>query len=464
MCFNRRHHCPHKQSSELFEKIHGPCNLSEYGQKYKWTDGKPRETLRPAPKALTSDAPMECSTINRLDFKPHEVKVPPPKQKSSYAKPDGKIEKDSEYRLKYTGDIVPPPKAIRPPNTKAVDESPFNARSTQQTDFPNWGNPKPNRYNEQRVYSPPKEKFQGKSTVQADYISRGRMSPTQSMKPAPVVLSSSEPFQSYSNYKADFHVHPIPPKHIQEREVYQPSKDGFKGTSTFTADFKAHYGTMPPQSLKPAPTSLKSNEPFNAKTVQSSDFQPWETQARQKRPPTKYNPPIEKFQAKSCFADDFKHYGPVSPSKSLKPPQKPVASDKPFEGTTIKSVDFKSWPLDARAKPIRHEKDYQPPTQTFNGTSTMQLSFKGAYGPPANSAKPEQQASQGSGKLDGKSVYRDSFTPKHNDPCPTTFFKPDNMDSTSRYLYSHQDKTGHKFFAPLSEITKAALQTATGQA
>ena len=465
--FSRRHRCPHKPNNDPLgsSKNSVPCKVTEYSLKYKWTDGRPRESLRPPQRALTQDAPMECHTIQKVDFVPHSVRPISPKAKPTYVRPEGRVEKDSEYKLKYTGEQVPPPQPIKPTHNKLMTDTQFQGNTTQKTDFVDWGTPQLERHGEQKVYEPPVEKFKAISTVQADYVNKGHFSPTQSMKPPQIPKTSSEPFDSSTNYKHDFKAHEILPRVVQEKEVYQPRKEVFGGTSTFKSDYRQHSQYKPSPSMKPTQVAMKTDKTFDSKSIQNTDFRAWELPSKQKRTPPVYVPPTEKFPSRSTFRDDYKDYGPVTPSRSLKPPQNPVNSGEPFQGSTVQKLDYQMWTLDSPTKPIIHGKDYQPPVQKFSGQSTFQTSYKGKYGPPADSAKPPPIAAQGSGKIDCETIYRNMFSPKSFTTCPTTFFKGD-LDTTSRFLYSHQDKTGHKFFAPMEVITKDAAKYAmnTGQA
>ena len=406
---------------------------------------------------------MEAKTIQKMDYVSHQVAPPTPKAKAVYHKPAGSIEKDSEYRLKYTGLSVPPPKPMRPVHNRVAGDEPFSGQSTQKKDFIAWGTPQRERPPEQRVYVPPTKKFDGISTVKADYTDRGPMPPTLSMKPSQVVRMSDEPFQSSTNYRNDFVCHPIAPKAVREKEVYQPSKVPFSGVTTFVADFHPHTDFKLTPTLKPAAVPLHSDFPFEGQSIQATDFQHWDLPPKHKCDPPTYSPPKEKFTAQSSIKTDYKAYGVVTPSKSMKPLPRPVSQTHPFSGSTNHRSDFQSWPLDSRAKPVRHGREYQPPSQKFSGESTFQTSYKGMYGPPSTSAKPAEKAVQEGGKMNGSTIYRDAFTPKQQEVCAASLLK-DDLDPTNRLVYSHQDKTGHKFFSPIKQAAQAAVSLATGQA
>ena len=463
LALHRRHRCPHKPQNELFGRTHAPCKLSEYSQSYKWCQSQPRESLRPPQRALTRDCPMKVRTIQKMDYVSHPVVPHAPKAKAEYHKPTGSIEKDSEYKLKYTGQSVPPPTSMRPAHNRVAGDEPFSGLSTQKKDFVAWGTPQRDRPPEKRVYVPPMQKFEGISTVKADYTDQGPTTLTLSMKPSQVVRMSDEPFQSSTNYRKDFICHPLAPKAVRERDVYQPSKVAFSGTTTFVADFQPHTDFKPTPSLKPAAAPLHSDFPFEGRSVQATDFQLWDLPPKHRSPPPVYSPPKEKFTAQSSIKMDYRDYGKVTPSKSMKPVPRPVTQDQPFSGTTNHRSDFQSWPLDSREKPIRHGREYRPPSQQFSGESTFQTSYKGMYGRPSTSAKPEEKAAQEGGKMNGITIYRDAFTPKQQDVCAASLLK-DDLDPTNRLVYSHQDKTGHKFFSTIKEAAQAAVPLATGQA
>ena len=450
----RRHHCPHptKPKTDIITRTEFTSNIgaTEYKTIFLPHNARPRGILKPPQRALTHDAPMTCDTTNRLDYVRHSVSLPVPRPPPIYKRPEGTMNKESEYKKEFRSKTPEPVKPALPPLSQVrTTNEPFLGQSTQAGDFIAYELPPREFHGERRVYEPPTEPFAGISTMQSDYIGASLVEPTKSVKPSQTPKLSREPFQNNTCHKDDYRSFPIPERFQAPKQLHQPPDEPFNGVSTFTTDFPGHRGVKPASSLKPPITTKTSHASLDSLTISRQSYRKWEIPPRYSRPPTVYEPPKEKFDARSLFSNDFVDYGVPEPTVSYKPKMDPVKHTTPLEKNTVHRLDFQPWDVTNRQLPIRQERPYEPPIERFEAMSTTSEVYRGEYAPPASTAKPQLKAYSKKDTFDGQSTYKESFS--------RGGFRPDCITrhpTIPGYQFSHQDsRTGHKFYIPVPAAT-----------
>lgn len=427
------------------------CPLTEYTQQFKKFSVKPRECLRPPQRPRTHDCKTEYKTVNREDYIAHPVSPPRPRPPAIYKRPEGKLRTKTEYRKQYQGQWTHPARTVRPAAARKDVSGPFDHKSTQMIDFVTFPLPPREYHGEKRVYKPPSDTFDGKSTVQSDFVDFGKVDLVPSLKPPQVAKVSTEPFDATTSYRHSFTPLPIPERFEMKREVYKPSEAEFDGTTTFKTDYPAHFGVVRPQSMQPQPKDTASDAPFEGATTSRLSYKRWELPARHTRPQTVYTPPKERFEAQSTFKADYPDYGPVGVVKIVRPRQKPKDQLAPFESLTTQSADFKVWTEVRRPSPICREKKYEPPVEKFDAISTFQAHYRGKTAPRAVIVKPSAATRVETSKMDCSTVYRDSFSREGFKPCPAAFLG-ESSGLKQEYVFSHQNPTsGHKYYSPVKD-------------
>ena len=430
-----------------------PCTITEYAVQFKKFKTKPRASLKPPQKPMTSDVKLDCQTTNRHDFVAHQILPSPPKPLAVYKVPEGKMELQSEYKNEFLGKWAVPANLIRPAPSRKDKREPFTHKSTQAVDFVPFPITPCELQKMKSTYEPPKEVFEGKSTIKSDFTDFGRVERTQSQKPPQTAKISTEPFDGTSYYRMCFTPQPMSERFQRRKEVYQPSQKQFYGSTTFGCDFSAHSGAQPSESMKPVQKAIKTDAPFDGTTISRMSYKVWELPMRQSRPPTVYSSPTEKFSTQSTFKKDFCDYGRVEPAKSLKPPLRVREQVTRFDGLSTQSSDFKAWKDVERPSLTKREKQYMPPTEKFNAVSTFQAHYKGKCGSRAPTAKPDMKVYSSMGKMESATSYRESYSQSGYRPCPALNVLGDGQ-KTNKYKFAHQDEaTGHKYFLPVKNIT-----------
>ncbi len=455
MLLPRRHRCPHRPHGNIMNlSSNFPCPLTEYNQQFKKFSGKPRESLRPPQKRRTYDCKTEYKTVHSQDYISHPI-TPTPSRRPTvvYKRPEGKVEGTTEYKKQYQGRWAHPAAAVRPVDARKDSAGTFDHRSTQRMDFVAFPLPPREFHGERRLYEPPTEPFDGRSTVQSDFVDFGKVDLVPSLKPPQVPKISTDPFDDTTSYRHSFTPLPIPKRFQRKRQAYTPSHVEFDGTTTFKTDYPTHTGVTPTQSMRPPQKAVASDVPFEGTTTSRLSYQPWELQlpARQSRPHRVYTPPQEFFSTQSTFKADYPDYGRVELTRSLRPQPRPKDQVAPFEALTTQGMDFKAWTDVKRPPLINREKKYEPPVEKFDATSTFQAHYRGEFAPRASLVKPPVASRVDSSKMECSTAYREGFSPGAFKPCPAIFLCESGKPE-AEFVYSHQDATtGHKYYSPVKD-------------
>ena len=459
----RRHHCPHptKPKSDIMtrtEPVHKMGSTEYKAVFFTHEETRPRDSFKPAQKALTREMPMVCDTTHKVDFVKHLVHPPVPRPPVVFKKTEGTIEGESEYKKEFRPKTSEPAKPILPVLNRIRSTSePFQTVTTQMTDFIPQKIPPREYYGERRIYEPPKEVFNGCSTLKDDYRGLPLVEPTKSMKPSQNAKVSHDKFDGTTCHKENYRPFNLPERFIKPKQVHCPPTEPFEGVSTFVAEFPVHKDIKPTASYKPPVIAKRSEGQFDSVTISRQSYRKWDLPPRFSRPPTIYEPPKEKFEGNSLFTTDFIHPGPPEQTTNYKPKAEAIKHEVPMDSDTINRLDYKTWDVTQRQELIKQEKPYEPPVEKFQGRSTTSESYRGEYAPPAPSNKPKLKPYTKGEPFNGLSTYKDCFSKGG--------FKPDfitgnpNKPMIPGYVFSHEDtRTGHKFYVPVVETTQQLVQ------
>ena len=360
------------------------------------------------------------------------------------------MESESVYKREFTPRKVEPAKPVLPQQNQVRCTDKFTEKSSYAFDYVKHSSAPRESFAEKRVYEPPTETFGGSSTVQADFKQK-EFQPVQNFKPSQKPNLSRDPFNAETLYKDDFKVFPIPGKVVRTREAYKEPSEKFGGVSTFAADFPGHRNVTPVASLRPPNNPNISNTPFRGVTESRQSYKKWELPPRFTRPAATYEPPKTGMTTRTVFGDEFVDFSKsYEPSQSCKPQLKPVQHDVPFDFKSVQHDDYQRWDVSNPRQPILQEKKYEPPTEKFQGVSTITSDFKGTYAAPALSARPPLKPYSKGAKLDGDTLYRENYSRETGKPCPAINLYAHK--ETKEYVFSHEDsKTGHHFYTHHSE-------------
>ena len=280
----------------------------------------------------------------------------------------------SEYTQqfrKYSG--ATPRRAIKPPQRPLDRDSKMACETINRRDFT------PHPVTPRAIQPPPVYKKQD-GTISSDteyrmtFEGRPSVEPTVTFRPANSRRENGDKFDHKSTQATDFVTLPIPEREtFAVKRAYEPPREPLETKSTVRRDFVDFGPTRPPQSLKPPQTQKISTDPFDGTSCYRQCFTPQRIPARYQHTKEVYKPSPDKFAGSSTYSKDFPGHTGRLPAPSMKPPQKKVASDTPFDGATESRLSYRSWELPP--KHFRPPSVYSPPTETFTKHSTFRTDY-----------------------------------------------------------------------------------------
>ena len=194
---------------------------------------------------------------------------------------------------------------------------------------------------------------------------------------------------------------------------------------------------VPAKPIRPPQAKNDSNEPFSHQSTHTVEYVVHTLQPREVYGPKYgYETPKEPFDGISTVKTDFVDFGSVQPPKSLKPQEKTLSSNQPFEGVSCYRHTFT--PPAMPPKFQRPKLEYTPPDKEFLGDTTFKVDFPAHYGiKPSKSLKPPQARVATDQPFEGKTTSRMSYRrwelPTKVSRPPTVYVPPSEkftVDST----------------------------------
>jgi hypothetical protein len=266
-----------------------------------------------------------------------------------------------------------PRRAIKPAPRPLDHDSKMACETINRQDFT------PHPVTPRAVQPPPKYKRpEGVVSSKTEYrmTFEGKPTPEPAVSYRPVVSrrEKEEKFDHKSTQANDFVTFPIPEReNFAVKRAYEPPKEPLETKSTVQKDFVDFGPVKPPVSLKPPQTPKISTEPFDNKSCYRQCYTPQPLPVRYQHAKEVYKPSPDKFSGRSTYTKDYPGHSGKLPAPSMKPPQKKVASDSPFEGVTESRLSYRSWELPA--KHFRPPTVYSPPSEAFTKHSTFRTDF-----------------------------------------------------------------------------------------
>ena len=203
----------------------------------------------------------------------------------------------------------------------------------------------------------------------------GKLSrPAVAFRPVNARKDSGGSFNHKTTQATDFVTFQIPmTENFAIKRAYEPPKEPLETKSTVQNDFVDFGPVKPPASLKPPHTPKLSTDPFDGSSCYRQCFTPQPIPARYQHMKAVYKPSPEQFAGNSTYTREFPSHTGRSPAPSMKPPQKKIGSDIPFDGATMSRLSYRSW--DLPPKHVRPPTVYSPPKEVFAKQSTFQTDF-----------------------------------------------------------------------------------------
>lgn len=279
----------------------------------------------------------------------------------------------SEYSQQFKKYSASPRKAIKPARRPVDRDSKMACKTINRQDFT------PHPVTPRAVQPPPAYK-KPEGTVSSDteytmtYEGKPLSESIVSYRPVHTRKADGEQFDHKSTQATDFVTFAIPEtENFAVKRAYEPPKEPLETKSTVKNDFVDFGPVKPPLSLKPPQTPKLSTEPFDGKSCYRQCFTPQPIPPRYQHTKEVYKPTADKFSGRSTYTKDFPGHIGKLPAPSMKPPQKKITSDTPFDGATESRLSYRL--QDLPPKHLRPPTVYSPPTETFTKHSTFKTDY-----------------------------------------------------------------------------------------
>ena len=279
----------------------------------------------------------------------------------------------SEYTQQFKKYGASPRKPIKPAAQPLDRDSKMACKTINRQDYtphpvtPRSVHPPP-------VYKKPEGTVSSHTEYRMTFEGKPLSQPVISFRPANGRKEYGDRFDHKSTQATDFVKFTIPEReNFAVKHAYEPPKEPLETKSTIKRDFVDFGPVKPPPSLKPPQTPKLSTEPFDGKSCYRQCFTPQPIPARYQHSKEVYKPSTDTFSGNTTYTKDFPGHVGKLPALSMKPPQKKVASDSPFDGVTESRLSYRSWEL-----PPRHSRPptvYSPPTEAFTKHSTFRNDY-----------------------------------------------------------------------------------------
>ncbi|XP_071953667.1 stabilizer of axonemal microtubules 1-like [Antedon mediterranea] len=433
ICTCGRHRCPHQPKAP---KTFGPCEISEYNNKYKaYNVTGRRDNFKPKQEVMQGGEPMADSTTHKSDFIPHQAEKPMMHVPDAYQPIPGDIDTLTSYTKDYPAKRSEMPKSFKATDHKMAPAGEFKGTPTYTDDYRRWKLPKRENDRGLAIYVPPSAPFEGSSTFTRDFQPK-RAEMARSMKPVEQSRTSDQPFDDNTMHKSAYVAYPAQPKYVRPKQLYAKNPNKFDDMTTFRRDYPGKYVSVV-NSFKPDMTPIKSDQPFDDNTTFKQDFKKWDVTPPHVKVPDGYVRPAGNMDLNTTSKIAFPAHA-LQERKLWKPTQRAQTNDVPFDGRTSYKQDFLKWDPKRERRGNPNQKAYERPNVPFEGSTNYQSHYIPKKVSALKAAGPDRTAHVSSDPFDDRTMYNAEYLPKAREMCPAI-----NLGA-SGYQFGEVDQRGHQ--------------------
>ncbi|XP_004373606.1 stabilizer of axonemal microtubules 1 [Trichechus manatus latirostris] len=225
------------------------------------------------------------------------------------------------------------------------------------------------------------------------------------IKPPDSKYPCGDRMECLPTYKADYlpwnqpRREPLRPPHH-----YRPASTKFDNRTTHQDDYYVK-GLVNTMSCKPPPVPKLCNIPLEDLTNYKMSYVAHPVEKRFVHEAEKFRPCEVPFESQTTHKESFRGLM-GEPAKSLKPPAKPCALDKPFSNTTEFKDNYQAWPTPQVLS--KAPATYVPPEEKMDLLTTVRAHYTYPRGSPAQSCRPVLQIKKG-GRFEGSTTTKDDY-------------------------------------------------------
>lgn len=259
------------------------------------------------------------------------------------------------------------------------------------------------------------------------------------MKPNDAAKVSDQPFEDQTDYRQSYIKHPLAPREVKEKPVWEPNNAPLDDLSHYRKDFTPK-DVGKTQSCKPNAAPYQSEAPFDGNTTQKVDYIPWPTGKPFVREYDVYRKPEGEMYMNTTTHTDYTKK-PMERQMAVRPLDAKRVPGK-FDDTTNYKTEFRKWDLGDRPTQTMRDQ-YVPNEAPFDGMPTYQRDYIPHPTEKTRSLKPVDLGYSSNAPLEDGTEYKKEYTRKYVPPCPVPIIES-GVDIG--YTYRDQDDVGHKWY------------------
>lgn len=177
--------------------------LSTFKRDYRGMPGGKMDSCKPNAQAFQSDAPLEDSTTNRLDYRKWPMERPFVHNPEQYVRPEGHMDMNTTHKVNFKEFPIERPLMVRPHSAAKLKDAPFHGVTNYSQDYKKWGMDGRVRPQQKADYMPNQARFEGISTQKAHYIPH-MTQPARSFRPDANAYQSDAKLDDHTMYRIDY--------------------------------------------------------------------------------------------------------------------------------------------------------------------------------------------------------------------------------------------------------------------
>lgn len=366
-----------------------------------------RESFKPNRQPMQSDTPFDGSTTMKSDFNEKPVEPRYMRANQEYVRPEGHMDLYTTNQSMFKEHPLSRHVIEKPGSSHILRGSgPMAKESGYAAEFQEHRASRREMLKPKNNYEAPTTKFEGQSTAMGDFVEK-QLSPRESYKPRGEAIMSDAPFENSTDYRASFIEQPLPARRVREQQKFEAPSVPFLASTTTRDSYQGEFSPKR-SSFKPDQNPIRSDAKFEARTTAKESFVEHEVSPRYKHEQSRYVKPDGEMDLRTSNQETFREFRAERHAITKPGSSHVLRGSGRFQDRSSYMGDFME-PAPQPRQVIKPKNEYQPSSGKFEGISTHNATFTGAYAPRQASFRPQNRPLQNLNAFEDSSAYRADY-------------------------------------------------------
>lgn len=352
----------------------------------------------------------------------------------------------------------------KPNNLPVASEVPFMGSSDYNDTYKEHA-VQPRHMRQKAEWTRPTESLDTTTTMQKDF--QGAYQPRQaSMRPYNAPISSDVPLDSDTTAATSYRAHQIEPRlqAIRRQNMYEPPEGNMETMTTNMANYREH-ALSKPHVIKPSGSQIMMGRGEIARdtTTNSHYTVPPPMKRDLMKAKHEYSAPTVPMDSNTTAGMNYIQHE-ITPRKNFRPDGGYMKTDVPFQDSTENKDGFTQKALPARY--IHQKEQHKPPSASFDGRTTTNQSYIGAYQQRRDAFRPDQDPIHSDVPFQGDTTTGTSYQPHQAEQRfrhqADKYIKPEGfMDMNTTNSLAYKEVRGER--PSMRKLGDSSLLTMAGR-